>query len=398
MTRLLNHIADTLLDTPPHPDLQLCVVIPARNEQDYLGSVLEAWSRQEMPNGQPLDPALFEIIVLANNCTDATAALCRSFARAHPQLAIHVAERELPPPVAHVGTARRLLMDEACRRFRYLHRPQGIILSTDADTRPDPHCLFHLLRNFTGGARAVGGRILVDHLTENGGGQWRRVLLQDITYRFLDSWLQAVINPDPADPWPRHFQHFGPCTAVRADIYHRVGGLPRQPCLEDCALYEALERNDITVRHDPAVRVYTSSRQSDRIEGTDFSWQLTEWAQMQQRGEEVRVMGLEKSLRWYTAHSSLRQLWEDFDWREAAQLSRRLGLSTEELTQTYHRSQTFGEWCQSLRKRYEQQPDSLSVPIGEAIREMRSFLHAFIHHSSPTGRAGSAPAAVRSVA
>ena len=71
------------------------------------------------------DPALrrYEIIVLANNCRDGTARVARRLADAHADLALHVVEIELPPTEAHVGTARRLAMDEACRRLLLVGRP-----------------------------------------------------------------------------------------------------------------------------------------------------------------------------------------------------------------------------------------------------------------------------------
>jgi len=43
----------------------------------------------------------------------------------------------------------------------------------------------------------------------------------------LEGWL----DPDPADPLPRHHQHFGASLAVTVDAYRRAGGLPSMPGL-----------------------------------------------------------------------------------------------------------------------------------------------------------------------
>ena len=60
--------------------------------------------------------------------------MARQLAARIPRLALHVVELDLPPDQAHVGYARRLAMDEACRRLLMVGRPRGVIATTDADT------------------------------------------------------------------------------------------------------------------------------------------------------------------------------------------------------------------------------------------------------------------------
>lgn len=55
------------------PTRRLTVVIPAHNEELVIANTLNSLSEQEYPAGQ------FDVVVLADNCTDATAAISRSF-------------------------------------------------------------------------------------------------------------------------------------------------------------------------------------------------------------------------------------------------------------------------------------------------------------------------------
>nr|GFD49974.1 hypothetical protein [Tanacetum cinerariifolium] len=99
-------------------------------------------------------------IVLANNCKDRTAAVVRQLACEYPGLAVHVAELQLPGTLAHVGQARRLLMDAAAQRLEATAGPSGLILSTDADTQVATDWLAACRAEVASGAAAVGGRIL----------------------------------------------------------------------------------------------------------------------------------------------------------------------------------------------------------------------------------------------
>jgi hypothetical protein len=298
-----------LVTVPPHPRCELCAVVPVRDERDTLEAALGALARQVDGNGAPLDPERYEVVVLANNCRDDSAAIARDFARRNARLALHVVECTLPESRAHVGYARRLLMDEACRRLLVNGRPRGVIASTDGDTRVDPRWIAGTLAAVAGGADAVGGRIVADtrdlaRLDRHA----RDFHLRDVGYRYLAAEYAAYLDPDPHDPWPRHFQHFGPSIAITAASYRRVGGLPIQPWLEDVALYQALRRADMHLRHDPAVRVTTSTRLAGRT-GFGFAVQLDRWSRMGACGEPLLVEPPAAIAAWAWALRALRDLW-----------------------------------------------------------------------------------------
>src|SRR5215468_4866999 len=54
---------------PISPARMISVIIPAHNEEKYLGATLEALERQSY--------GWFEVVVVANGCTDATADVAR---------------------------------------------------------------------------------------------------------------------------------------------------------------------------------------------------------------------------------------------------------------------------------------------------------------------------------
>ncbi len=251
---------------PPHPDCRFIVGIPARDEAERIGACLDSFAAQRRRGGREFPRAAFEVIVLANNCADATADAARGAAARHPGLRVHVVEAQLPAAAAHVGTARRWLMDVACRRLAHeLGRPGGIVATTDADARVSPTWLDATEREVARGAEAVGGYIRAcPRELAALPAELRRFGQQVTEYNFLAARLEARLDPDPHDPWPRHFHHNGASLAATARTCARVGGMPALPALEDMAFHAALARHDVAFRHSPAVRVIASARTTGR--------------------------------------------------------------------------------------------------------------------------------------
>ncbi|MBO0357750.1 glycosyltransferase [Hymenobacter sp. BT186] len=362
----------------PHPGVLVSVIIPAKDEATNLPATLAALAAQTNLAGQPLDPVTYEILVLANNCKDRTAAVVRKFAQQHPSLALYVAEVKLPPAEAHVGQARRLLMDEACRRLESVAGATGIIASTDADTRVAPTWLAATLMEIQAGADAVGGRIFPEQ-TNAQKGPVRRTHLHDAAYRLLRARLEALLDPEPADPCPRHHQHFGASLALTVAAYQQVGGLPVVPFLEDEALWQALRRHDLRLRHSPAVRVSTSARYAGRV-AVGLSWQLREWARMtRQQREPLVESGVALAAEW-TARRKLRQLWAQArqqprqQWPLCVRLAAVLSVPASPLARQITSAPTFGllwEWVLKHRAVWRRgRVTTLSV----AVKELRQLI------------------------
>ena len=335
--------------SPVRTGLLASVIVPAKDEAANLPATLAALAAQVTPAGRPLPPDSYEVIVLANNCYDDTAAVVRQQARQFPGLALHVAELYLPGAHAHVGRARRLLMDEACARLEQAGQPAGIIASTDADTRVLPTWLAAIQAEIAAGADAVGGRITTEagELDQAGLSALGRLQSRDAAYRLLCARLEDLLDPAAADPWPRHHQHFGASLALTARAYRRVGGLPEVRFLEDEALCQQLRRHDLALRHSPLVRVLTSARRDGRVE-VGLSWQLREWLHLSQQQREPQVDSPSQLARQWQLRRQLRACWANIPGAETNVLLTRLGLPATGLLAQLSQCATFGqlwEWA-----------------------------------------------------
>jgi len=301
--------APPLVERPPRPACEVCVIVPARNEAATIGATLASLAAQVDLLGRPLAREAYEVIVLANNCSDGTAAVARRIAARHPDLALHVVEIALPHEHSNVGHVRGLLLDEAYRRLMMLGRDLGVMASTDGDTRVAPDWIARTRAELACGVGAVGGRIAIEPVERAAMPPAMRAYhLRDTAFRLLASELESYLDPDTTDPWPRHAQHFCGSLAIAPWAYRRVGGLPVVAALEDMALYRELVRADVPVRHSPRVKVWTSARQRGRAE-LGLSSQLGEWGTMARDGLPQIVETADAVASRAVTRGRLRALW-----------------------------------------------------------------------------------------
>ncbi len=256
-------------DLPPAgADVRTIVVVPARDEAEHIGRALAALVEQRTREGRPLDPRSYETIVFANTCGDGTASIARAFAAERaPVHAVHVVEATLAAS-AHVGTARRLVMEAARARFARAGKPDGWIASTDADTVVAADWLAALRDEAARGVDAVMGRVGVARADRTAfAPDAARVYGRHLAYNRAVARAEAVLDPIAWDPAPRHNMQYAASLAVRADAYALAGGLPELPRGEDTALYAALVRCGARVRHSPRFLAFTSPRSSGRVDG-----------------------------------------------------------------------------------------------------------------------------------
>jgi hypothetical protein len=232
------------------------IAIPVHNEAALIAACLESLDNQV--GAQP-----DHIVLLANNCTDATVPIARAVTMQRGTT-LHVIEMNLPPEESSAGHARRLAMQCAAA----LAGKHGVLLTTDADARVDPEWLAANLAALEAGADVVCGWVELDPID---WGNIPSILHEDdareCAYDSLCDTLHARLDPDPDDPLPRHTQHSGASIALTAVIFARCGGVPDVPSGEDRALIAALRRVDARIRHAPEVHVVVSGRIDGRSKG-----------------------------------------------------------------------------------------------------------------------------------
>ena len=229
---------------------RVAVAIPAHDEAALIGRCLDALAVQQ-------DAGDYVVVVLANGCSDATAAI----ARQPRALAVEVIETAPPPSEQTAGHARRAALAAAADLG-------GLVLTSDADCVADPDWIAAHRRAFAAGADAVAGRVSADweelrHQPEAalaiGSLEW--------DYLKLIAQAEAIFDPRPHDPWPRHAQCCGANLAITAAMLARVGGGPRVASGEDRALIAAVVAADGRVRYDRGPHVVASARTVGRATG-----------------------------------------------------------------------------------------------------------------------------------
>jgi hypothetical protein len=205
-----------------------------------------------------------DVIVVLNNCTDHSAEVARAEAILHAGLNVRIVEVDFSDMNAHVGSARRLAMQQA----QEVGGPAAVLFSTDADATPAADWIEASLRAIRAGADIVTGHIVGDIKEEKvlGPGFARRAA-RHLQYAKLIDRLKYLVEPVSHDPWPRHRDHTGASIAVRASVHRAVGGIPALPFREDVAFVASAVAARYRLRHAPDVRVGVSARLDGRARG-----------------------------------------------------------------------------------------------------------------------------------
>jgi GT2 family glycosyltransferase len=292
---------------------KIVVAIPVKNEEAYLDGCLAALARQGVPPDH--------ILLLLNNCTDRTVEIARAAAARDPRIV--PAECELPGPLATAGEARRLALAGAA----VLAGPDGIIITSDADCQPPADWVAKNLRAIAQGADVVCGaaRIVVEPEHAILGGL-HFDLARESNYAALLDEIAALVDPDPADPWPRHHHHSGASIAMTAEILRVAGGAPRVAAGEDRALIERFRLVDARIRHAPDIEVPVSGRLEGRAKG-GMAEALSRRAQQPDDETDAALEPAVDAYRRVLARAQLRGVGGDI--RAAAALARDLLIDPE---------------------------------------------------------------------
>ncbi len=377
------------------------VVIPVRNEAKTILASLQAFIRQKQLNGKPIDFECFELLVLANNCTDNSVDLIRKFQQKHSFLHVYLTEVHLPNENANIGYVRRLLMNDAYQRLRNNALGAGVIMTTDSDSVVADQWIISNLKEISAGADAVGGRITINSAQLRKMDKLcREVHLLDDEYRLLIAELEGLIDDLPFDVIPRHYQHFNASFAVTTQIYEKAGGIPDVKILEDCAFYDRLQNIDAKVRHSFNVNVYTSSRHIGRCE-MGLSHQFNIWKTMKQKGETVLVEAPAAIIKRLTLQQRLRKLWLQYSERKlnlngSIRLAEQLLIPYQTILLELEKKAPFGIFYRSVRQAAEESwyPHLPLVPVEIAIDQLKKEIKQLRLTSSAKYQYDNAPSVI----
>lgn len=291
----------------------IAVCVPVRDEAMLLPRFLGALSAQR---GVPD----FVLCALFDGCTDDSVAIVRGYAARAP-FAIVTACAEASAPNA--GRARRRAMALGLER---LSGDDAVILSTDADSVPDPDWLSATIAALEV-ADVVAGRIVRDDDDDDDGDDAGAgaSATQDRVEEYYDGLFRLRRSIDPV-PWeavvPHHYTS-GASLGFRAGTYRALGGFEALASAEDARLIDAAHRAGLRVRRDGAVRVRTSSRRTGRAQNG-----LADHLRNLDTNDAAAVtMAHPEDACWrYAGHAAARAAWDDLD-RRAACLAASLGCS-----------------------------------------------------------------------
>lgn len=228
------------------------IVVPARDEEHRLGATLDALVDQVRSVGR-----CFGILVVDDGSTDETRLVARRGAATAGERGVPV--RVIDGPGSGVGWARRIGMDAAASWLRASGAHDatgGLLVSTDADTRPADGWLAALLAAADAGHAVVAGDVRIDPAEALAPEAARR------RSSAAGARIAAVRAIDGDDVAHHHFSAAN--LALTARAYDACGGMPTPDALEDEALLHAVRVAGIGVHRTAAAVVHTSARTTGR--------------------------------------------------------------------------------------------------------------------------------------
>jgi glycosyltransferase involved in cell wall biosynthesis len=222
------------LEQLEQPDLELSVIIPARNEEHSLPACLASLLRQSEPGfalGQQ-----WELIIVNDDSTDKTGEIAANAAASHNGVILLDAPAlDLSSRGGFTGKSNACWTGAQAARGRYL-------LFTDADTIHETNDLSHSLHE----AEKYKAALLSYSPRQIVTGFWQRAVMP-----LVFSELASVYPPQKVnDPVLRLAAANGQFILVERDAYFSVGGHRAigKNILEDVALAHNIKRGPRTIR------------------------------------------------------------------------------------------------------------------------------------------------------
>jgi glycosyltransferase involved in cell wall biosynthesis len=250
----------------PGQNTGLIVVIPAYNEPE-IGNCLSSLAACERPEVD------VEIIVIVNappsvgteksGVNKATIENIESWKEDNPNPFFRLFVFDVGQPAIKdwgVGTARKTGMDEAVRRFNSIDKPNGVIVSLDADCEVSTNYFTSLWNDFGLNHGAGGCSIYFEHREKETHVDLKiqaAIRQYELHLRYFVAGLRFVQYPFP-------FHTVGSAMAVKAFRYVQAGGMSRRQGGEDFYFIQKLVAGDDFINLNNTT-VYPSPRLSLRV-------------------------------------------------------------------------------------------------------------------------------------
>jgi hypothetical protein len=232
---LARHNVSGRIESHPHPGLRFIVVIPCYDEPDLLVTLDSLWSCSK-PEGA------IEILIVINSPVDApeaiitrnkqTIAYVKKWADTHyhPYFRTFTTKEQcFPEKYAGPGLARKIGMDEAVLRFNRLDRPDGVILSMDADCTVKPDYFVEIERHLAREPEAQGFSVYFEHPVTGldfDCAVYDAIAQYELHLRY---YIQAIRNTG----FPHAYHTVGSCFGVTVQAYVEQGGMNKRKGGED---------------------------------------------------------------------------------------------------------------------------------------------------------------------
>lgn len=229
-----SYCREGIVETIPSAFLSIIVTLPCYREDKVIQS-LESLYSCHRPEGE------VEVLILINypetTCSEERNYHLKLYNHIQRWCKIHQLDRlkfypilkELPDKDAGVGLARKILMDEAVRRFNMLNKPDGIIAGFDADCICSNNYFIEIEKAFVSNKKLNACSIYFEHPIR--GNEFSREIYEAII--LYELYLRYYVEGLRFAGYPYAFHTLGSSFAVTAKAYALQGGMNKRKAGED---------------------------------------------------------------------------------------------------------------------------------------------------------------------
>jgi hypothetical protein len=263
---LSKHFIQDKIGVNPEENLRFIIVIPCFNEPGIISS-LQSLCSCDLP------AYAIELIVVVNSPENTDTGILATnketiieideWAKKNNRSSINchiLHEPGLPVHEAGPGLARKIGMDQAVLRFSKLNRPDGIIISFDADTLCSQNYLREIGKCFEKYPGTRGCSIYFEHPLE--GEEFPEIVYRAIAEYELH--MRYYISAIRQTGFPYGYHTIGSCFCVTAETYVNQGGMNKRKAGEDFYFLQKIIPLG-NFREINTACIYPSPRPSDRV-------------------------------------------------------------------------------------------------------------------------------------